>query len=233
MRQSHTLLAAAALLLAPLTGFAQNAPAPTTNGPLVLERIHNDWVVAPDYKFTRLDDRTGQLAGGYVGRLLDGQVLIGGAGYWLANRSRDFELAYGGLLIGWQSPEMGRIRFGARSLIGGGQASLGVTFPMMGGPGPLPTGRTDVRFGASPTPVQTTTPVRGAPQPVQPQLPTRLRLIGRDDFVVVEPQATVSARVAGPFAISCGVGYRQTGGTDILRDRLNGVTANIAAQLTW
>ena len=108
---------------------------------------------------------------------------------------------------------------------------LGVTFPIMGGPGPVPTGRTDVRFG--PTPAQPTTQVRGAPQPAAQALPTRLRLIGRDDFVVIEPQATVSARVAGPFAISCGVGYRQTGGTDILRDRLNGVTANVAAQLTW
>ena len=193
MRLSHTLLTAATVLLAPLAGFAQNAPAPNTTGPLVLERIHNDWVVAPDYKITRLDDRTGQLAGAYVGRLLDGQVLIGGAGYWLANRSRDFELAYGGLLIGWQSPELGRIRFGAKSLIGGGEASLGVTFPIMGGPGPVPTGRTDVRFG--PTPAQPTTQVRGAPQPAAQALPTRLRLIGRDDCVVIEPQATVSARV--------------------------------------
>ena len=232
MPLSRTLIAAAVVLLSPLAGYAQKAPAPTSNGPLVLERIHNDWVVAPDYKITKMDDRTGQLAGAYVGRMLDGQVLIGGAGYWLANRSRDFELAYGGLLLGWQSPEMGRIRFGARSLIGGGEASLGITFPGFGGPGPMPTGRMDVRFGGSPTPVQTTTPVRGAPQPVQPQLPTRLRLIARDTFMVVEPQAIVSARVAGPLALSCGVGYRQTGGTDILRDRLNGVTAHLAAQLT-
>ena len=98
------------------TRSTSKAPAPTSNGPLVLERIHNDWVVAPDYKITKMDDRTGQLAGAYVGRMLDGQVLIGGAGYWLANRSRDFELAYVGLLLGWQSPEMGRIRFGARSI---------------------------------------------------------------------------------------------------------------------
>ena len=159
MPLSRTLTAAAIVLLSPLAGLAQNAPPPTSNGPLVLERIDNDWVVAPDYKFTKLDDRTGQLAGGYAGRLLDGQIFIGGAGYFLANRSRDFELAYGGLLLGWQSPELGRIRFGARSLIGGGQASLGITFPMLGGPGPVPTGRTDVRFGGSPT--ATPTPASG------------------------------------------------------------------------
>ena len=39
-----------------LAGYAQKAPAPTSNGPLVLERIHNDWVVAPDYKITKVDE---------------------------------------------------------------------------------------------------------------------------------------------------------------------------------
>ena len=91
---------------------AQNPPAPT-NGPLVLERIHDPWVLAPDFKVTDLDDRTGELAGAYGGRLLDNTLLIGGAVYWLANDERDFKMTYGGVLVGWQSREFGRIRFGA------------------------------------------------------------------------------------------------------------------------
>ena len=44
---------------------AQNPPAPT-NGPLVLERIHDPWVLAPDFKITDLDDRSGELPGVYL-----------------------------------------------------------------------------------------------------------------------------------------------------------------------
>src|SRR5882672_609651 len=84
-------------MLAASAAYAQTAPAPA-NGPLVLERIHDGWVLAPDFKITDFDNRTGELAGAYGGRLIDGTLLIGGAGYWLANEERDFKLAYGGLV---------------------------------------------------------------------------------------------------------------------------------------
>src|SRR5438034_3938989 len=71
-------------LLAVPVAFAQNAPAPSS-GPLVVERIHNGFVVAPDYKVTALDDRTAQLAGAYAGRTIDDRLLVGGAAYWLVN----------------------------------------------------------------------------------------------------------------------------------------------------
>jgi len=81
---------------------AQASPAAPANGPLVLEQIHDGWVLAPDYKVTDVDNRTGQLAGAYGGRLIDGTILIGGAGYWLANDARDFKMSYGGVVVGWQ-----------------------------------------------------------------------------------------------------------------------------------
>ena len=184
----------------------QNPPAPT-NGPLVLERIHDGWVLAPDFKVTDVDNRTGELAGAYGGRLIDNTLFIGGAGYWLTNDARDFKMAYGGVVVGWQSPEFGRIRFGGRGLVGAGRATLGFDVTGLRGGIPQPvnlTGGRDIRFGVT-----------------------------RDDFLVFEPQANVSARITKAIGVSCGVGYRETAQADVLRDRLNGPTANLAIQFGW
>jgi hypothetical protein len=216
--------------------YAQNPPpaAPTgpapTSGPLVLERIHDAWVIAPDFKVTDVDGRRGELAGAYGGKLLDNTLFIGGAAYWLANDARDFKMTYGGAMVGWQSREYGRIRFGGRGLAGVGSATLGFDVSTLTG-GALPLGgRTgDIRFGVIDPRAQL--PVRpGVPLPTEP---LRQRVIARDDFVFVEPQANVGLRLTKGIGVSCGVGYRQTGSTDILRDRLNGPTANLAVQFGW
>ena len=225
-------IAFVAVLLAASTASAQNAPAPA-NGPLVLERIHNGWVLAPDFKVTEMDDRTGELAGAYGGRLFDGTILIGGAGYWLANEARDFKLAYGGVVVGWQSPEFGRIRFGGRGLAGAGTATLGFDVGVLRGgvqAGNV-NGRGDIRFGVTDPRAQAPTPAR-APVSGQPQT-LRARFVGRDDFLVFEPQANISARVTKGIGVSCGVGYRTTGQANLLGDRLNGPTANLAIQFGW
>jgi len=223
----RTLFLFAAALLLASAAYAQNPPAPT-NGPLVLERIHDGWVLAPDFKVTDLDDRTGELAGGYGGRLFDNTLLIGGAAYWLTNDARDFKMTYGGVVVGWQSREFGRIRFGGRGLAGGGSATLG--FDINGQRNVTVGGRAgDIRFGVTDPRVQTST---RAPVPVQ--LQTRpVRVIARDDFFVVEPQANISARITKAIGVSCGVGYRETTSGDILGDRLNGPTANLAIQFGW
>jgi hypothetical protein len=198
---------------------AQNPPAPT-NGPLVLERIHDPWVLAPDFKITNLDDRTGELAGAYGGRLLDDTLLIGGAAYWLANDERDFKMTYGGVLVGWLSPEFGRIRFGGRGLAGVGRATLGFDITRLATP--AVGSRGDIRFGV-------TDP--RAPAVIAPGAqPIRTRFIGTDDFVFIEPQANISVRITKAIGVSCGLGYRQTGSVDVLRDRLNGPSANLAIQ---
>jgi hypothetical protein len=204
---------------------AQNPPAPA-NGPLVLERIHDPWVLAPDFKVTDLDDRTGALAGAYGGRLLDDTLLIGGAAYWLANDERDFKMTYGGLLVGWQSREFGRIRFGGRGLAGLGRATLGFDVAALRAgatqPGPVIDARSGIRFGVTDPRTPTRTPV-----PVQTIRP---RLVATEDFFIVEPQANVSFRLTNGIGISCGAGYRQTANVDLLRDRLNGPSANLSIQ---
>jgi hypothetical protein len=205
---------------------AQNQPAPTT-GPLVLERIHDGWVLAPDFKITDLNDRTGELAGLYGGRLIDNTLLIGGAGYWLTNDARDFKLGYGGLIVGWQSREFGRIRFGGRGLAGGGMATLGFDSTVPALPVEPFGGRGDIRFGATNPRVQTRMPAPGT------QAFPAVRFIARDDFFVVEPQVNVSARITSNIGLSCGVSYRQTAGADVLGDRVNGPAANMAVQFGW
>jgi hypothetical protein len=200
---------------------AQNPPAPT-NGPLVLERIHDPWVLAPDFKVTDLDGRTGQLPGAYGGRLLDDTLLIGGAVYWLANDERDFKMTYGGVLVGWQSHEFGRIRFGGRGLTGFGRATLGVDSAPLRGITPLaPAGRGDIRFGVTDPRV---------PAPPLPAQRIRARFAATDDFFVVEPQANVSVRITNGIGVSCGASYRQTANANWLRDRLNGPSASLAVQ---
>ncbi|MBI3050504.1 MAG: hypothetical protein HYY76_19590 [Acidobacteria bacterium] len=55
-----------------------------------VERVHTPFVIAPDYKVTDFDDSLGQLAGAYVGRIIDDVLFTGGAGYWLVNGVRRF-----------------------------------------------------------------------------------------------------------------------------------------------
>lgn len=113
------------LLFAARTAAQAQTPGGPSSGPLVLERIESHFVVAPEYKVTELDGRTGQLAGVSAGVLTDESMYLGGAIYSLTNRSDDFELTYGGLLIGWTVPAGSRVRVGGRGLLGLGTATLG------------------------------------------------------------------------------------------------------------
>ena len=86
-------IAVLGVLLLPVVAAAQ-----TTQGPLVLERLHNPFVVAPDYKITDIDGETGQLAGAYAGKLLGDILFVGGGFYWLVDGDHGEEMRYGGLV---------------------------------------------------------------------------------------------------------------------------------------
>jgi hypothetical protein len=184
------------------------AAAQTTQAPLVLERIHSPFVVAPDYKITDLDGNTGQLAGAYAGRLLDNALFIGGGAYWLVDGDHGEEMVYGGLILGWSMPAGSVIRFGARGLVGFGTATLGTGVELRGGD-PRLHDRTRQVPGQS------------------------VRFLASDDFVVFEPQLNATVRVIPHVGVELGGGYRVSGATDALEDRLNGVTGSVAVQLTW
>ncbi|NOT25677.1 MAG: hypothetical protein HOP16_06190 [Acidobacteria bacterium] len=195
------------LLLSPVVASAQSTPAPQQ---LVVERIHTPFVIAPDYKVTELNGDRERLAGGYAGRLFDDKLFIGGAGYWLLNAGRGEELAYGGVLLGWSTPQLGGMRVGVRSLIGGGSGRLA----------------RDVTF------------LREVRDPRRPALagggtPTTARVLVRDDFFVFEPQVNVTVSPFEHVGVNLAGGYRLTGLTDALDGHLNGATGSVGLQFQW
>lgn len=205
----------------PASGAPQTTAASPQGGPFELEPVRNPFVIAPEYKVSEIDGRTGQLAGAYVGKLFDEQLLVAGALYALTNLGRGTDLTYGGLLVGWTTAPEHRVRFGARTLVGFGEATLPVT--IQGYPYPVPyyDPRSFVRFGGR------------FPQP--PPIPgsTSYTVRVRDTVAVLEPEGSVSARLTGHVAVEFAAGYRVTGLSDALRDRLNGVTGSLALQLGW
>jgi hypothetical protein len=209
------------VLFVTASAHAQTAPLPQ---PLVVENIPTGWVVAPDFKATELDNQFGQLAGAYAGRVTDDVLLVGGAGYWLINGSDDFSLAYGGLLLGWNADRGGRLRFGARGLVGVGTATLGRRIDAFFGRGDE-RGQL-IRFGggrqSAPTPGGRALP-----------LPPRTSVPISDEFFVVEPQANVSFNLSERIALAGAVGYRAAAATDGLRDLVNGPTVGLGLQFGW
>lgn len=210
-----TRAAAACLLvgLSPLAAAAQaGAPpsAPANQGPMTVERVKSGFLVAPDFKVTEFDLRVSELAGAYAGWLSDRTFFVGGGGYWLANRSRDREMAYGGLVVGWFAGADRRIGFGAKGLIGGGRATL------VSSPGDV--------FDHDGRRLQVSAPGTALLIP-----PRTVRV--RDDFFVAEPEATVIVGLTKHLRLSAGAGYRLIGGVRGTRDRLEGATGSIALQI--
>src|SRR5205085_11810574 len=73
------VLAALAVALVPASALAQTANVAGNAGPLVLQRIDNGLLIAPDYKITSFDGKTGQLLGATGGWSQENTLFIGGA----------------------------------------------------------------------------------------------------------------------------------------------------------
>ncbi len=92
--------------------------------PMVVERVRSGFTAAPEVRFTRVDEQLKVLSGGQAGWVFDRTLMIGGAGYGLANGERDEQLAYGGVVVEWRVlPVDSPIRFGVKGLVGGGTAT--------------------------------------------------------------------------------------------------------------
>jgi hypothetical protein len=209
------------VLIAPLAAVAQDAT-PTSNqntqGPMIVERVKSGFLVAPDFKVTAVDHHTSELAGAYAGWATDDTLLVGAGGYWLANQSKDREMAYGGLVVGWLARTNHRLGFGAKALVGGGQATLSNTLVgIVEGPeerdGPL--GRR---------------PSSAREHPVlQPNAATRVRF--HDGFFIVDPEANLLVNLTHRLRVTGGVGYRLISGARGTDDRLRGITGSLALQI--
>jgi hypothetical protein len=202
-------LAAAVAITVTASGAAAQQAA--GSGPLVLERVGSGLVAAPDVKVTDVDGTVGTLVGGYVGWLGDEKVLIGGAGYWLANGRDDLRMSYGGLLMGWTFNGDGRIAFGGRGLVGAGLATLSDQIASSQR-GPFDGRFSPVRFG------------------VGPGGPTVRHVIFDEGFAILEPQGNLVIRLTNTLRLDCGVGYRLIGAASGVEDRLRGVTGSFAVR---
>jgi len=194
------------------------SPAPAAS-PLVVEKIENGWLFAPDARVADLDGRTGALAGAYGGRVIDKTILVGGGGYWMTNGDRNHEMGYGGAVVEWMPMGDRRIGFGVRSLVGGGMATMPVTYAIMNSrefPRGMPQ---QIRFGLRP----------GA---VAPAGGTRtITAAVRDDFFVFEPQANLLLNLARHYRVSVGVGYRVIGGAREMNHQLEGLSGAVSLRI--
>ena len=214
VRQFTTAGAVAVLLsIAAMASAQQQAPA--VPQPLVVERIHNGWLFAPDVRAADLDTETGPLAGGYIGRIYDNTWVFGGGAYVLANQDDDFSLWYVGPVIEWMTRADRRIGFGVRSLLGFGSATLPLLVSDVTDPRVLTSShRTrSTRVGDLRT------------------LPEGATVGVRDDFLLAEPQVNVMLNLSRGQRIVFGLGYRVTANAPWLGDALNGVSGSVAFQM--
>jgi hypothetical protein len=135
----RTLCIALAAGLLPIAASAQTggsapdlaAAEQTSQGPMIVERVHNGFLVAPDFKFTEIDHKSSGLAGGYAGFVFDEHFFIGGGGYALATQTRGRDLAYGGLVLQWLGAGNDTFGFSAKTLFGGGRADSSGTLQVL------------------------------------------------------------------------------------------------------
>jgi hypothetical protein len=211
MTRLSSLLAfslAASALPSPVSAQDPSASAPR----LRVETIESGWVIAPDAKFTEINDRSATLAGVYGGWLSDRTLFAGAGAYWLVDRHEDFKVAYGGPIVGVLARGDRRLAFGVRTLVGFGNATLSDTYGALVGD--------RIRFGARGHPVR-----GGRPFPTE-----STRLVFEDNFFIAEPQVNAVWRVTNWLGIDAGVGYRVIAGSELLDDRLKGLSGSIALQ---
>jgi hypothetical protein len=232
------LLAAVVIAAVPLTARAQTAigaaepsadagqPPPTTQGPMIVERVHNGFLVAPEVKATEFDKRAEPLVGGSAGWVAAETLFIGGGGFWMPQkRQSDRELAYGGVVLQWFVVDGDRFGLSAKALFGGGEATLPETvtqyvYPPL--PVPLPTA------GRNSPP---------APLPAPRLVTTTVRV--RSDIAVAEPEINARLAFSKHVRLALGAGYRFAGSDWWRRNgfdrdagnRLSGPTATIGLQI--
>src|SRR5262249_6920604 len=171
-------------------GKSDDAAQPPSQGPMTIERVHNGFAVAPDFKITKMNGSTGRLAGGYAGWIFDDALLVGGGVYGLTNNPKGLrDMWYGGAVVQWLQWPDRAISLAARGLVGCGSATFTNTVVV---PGPLPFDRFNDLDALHAL-----------------QFANRTFTVHqRRDFFVAEPQGDVLVRLSRHFRIDAGVGYR-------------------------
>jgi hypothetical protein len=158
-------------------------------------------VFSPDAKVTSINNTTAVLAGGYAGKLIENQVLVGGGAYWLTSHRDAARLWYAGLLLGARIAGNDRFNVSARSLLGIGEGTVFDEVhldPLYGRHGFRP-GR-DLRYGY------------------------------RDHFLVADPEVRLLLALTDALSVTVGGGYRVTTAYDGLNEMLRGATGSVGLQ---
>ncbi len=194
---------------------ARAQPSGTPATPLDITTLQSGPVVAPEVRFGQVNDRDATLVGGYAGWLTSHTLLVGAAGYWLANNDRGFELQYGGALARWTFRANRAIGLSTGVLLGVGTATLTRPYGDFVDDGPVPNpaaaqAGNRVRFGSFTRPTNST--------------PVRVH----DDFVVAEPHVNAVVKLTSWLHVDAGVGYRFIGASDLLDTHVRGASGSVA-----
>lgn len=105
------------------------APPPVQQRPVhLVSRDDSGFMIAPDYKVSRIDGGNIGLTGVYGGRVLAGNVMLGAGGYWSTNGPAGLDMAYGGLVIEGREGVDRVVGFSVRALVGGGSTRQTFSF---------------------------------------------------------------------------------------------------------
>lgn len=231
------MLAAALLLAFPVLARAGDPPTGAASaaagqraqgGPLVLEPIHDGFVITPDVKVTDVDHSTRTLVGAYGGWLKENTLLLGAGGYWMANGSRDRSMAYGGFVTQWTMPIGRAVRVGARALLGGGRARLSrsVTYRI-----PIGFNRDYGRTTWHGNGDLVGTIMAMWQNQSQSFTTQTFRARYETNFLIAEPQADLVVQVAPWLALNAGVGYRAVGWANGLERNLRGAVGSLGVRI--
>jgi hypothetical protein len=195
---------------------AEAQPRTADHSSMTVERVRDGFAIAPDFKVTRFNNTTGYLAGAYGGWVIDNTLLIGAGGYGLTNGSGGSSrsgMGYGGAVIGWMAHTDQAIGFGARALVGFGQASYPGTLTYV----PRPPFPIPFDVDSRQSPIATTV--------------STVQATFHEHFFVTEPQADLLIRISPILRLDAGVGYRLIGADRGVNSQLRGVTGSVSLQI--
>lgn len=202
--------------------------------------IESNFLIAPDYKFTELNGEFAGLGGFYGGWLINQKFLIGGAAYFQTNGGNDSDVKYGGAVLEYFFNPTRVANISLRGLVGGGKATLNRFgfdgFRLRGGfpgrgnfrLGDIDLGKLDlgnIDLGSLGGRFDGRFPFDGL------DLDSLLEV--EETFLVMEPEVNVTLNVTEKFRVGFGGGYRFIGAAGPFDDRLEGFTANVAAQFRF
>ena len=99
------------------------APPPAsapTSGIVQTTTSEDGFVIAPDFRVTRINHHTGRLVGAYGGYVFAKQLLIGAGGYWQADTTDGAHLTYGGPVVEWRMFPDRTVGLNLHGLVGAG-----------------------------------------------------------------------------------------------------------------